>query len=98
MFLVMEYCSGGDLAAYIKRCKRVSEPVAHHLMRQLAAGLKEMWAHNLVHVRISCAGRCAGSAAALWLPQHTGHCRLMVEPCGLLLSPCRLIPCCSFTS
>jgi len=53
MYLVMEYCSGGDLAAFIKRCKRVSEPVAHHLMRQLAAGLKEMWAHNLVHVRLS---------------------------------------------
>ena len=52
MYLVMEYCSGGDLAAFIKRCKRVSEPVAHHLMRQLAAGLKEMWAHNLVHVRL----------------------------------------------
>ena len=59
MFLVMEYCSGGDLAAYIKRCKRVSEPVAHHLMRQLAAGLKEMWAHNLVHVRFLCQPRCS---------------------------------------
>ena len=52
MYLVMEYCSGGDLAAFIKRCKRVSEPVAHHLMRQVAAGLQEMWAHNLVHVRL----------------------------------------------
>jgi len=52
MYLIMEYCAGGDLASLIRRCKRLPEAAAHSLMRQLAAGLREMWAHNLVHVRI----------------------------------------------
>jgi hypothetical protein len=51
MYLVMEFCSGGDLAHYIRRYKRVSEATAHGLLSQLAAGLREMWAHNFVHVR-----------------------------------------------
>ncbi|KAL4427734.1 hypothetical protein ABPG75_001832 [Micractinium tetrahymenae] len=49
LFLVMEYCAGGDLAHFLRRVKRVPEAVARHLMRQLAAGLREMWAHHLVH-------------------------------------------------
>lgn len=35
IFLVLEYCDGGDLAAYIQRYGKVSEEVARHLMRQL---------------------------------------------------------------
>ena len=50
LYLVMEYCAGGDLAAYLARHKRVSEDTARYLMRQLAAGLKELWSHHLVHV------------------------------------------------
>jgi serine/threonine-protein kinase ULK2 len=50
MYLVMEFCAGGDLAHFIRRCKRVPEVTAHGLMLQLAAGLQEMWSHNLVHV------------------------------------------------
>lgn len=49
MYLVMEFCSGGDLAHYIRRCKRVSEATAQSILVQLAAGLREMWAHNFVH-------------------------------------------------
>lgn len=49
LFLVMEYCAGGDLAHFLRRVKRVPEAVARHFMRQLAAGLREMWAHHLVH-------------------------------------------------
>lgn len=37
--LVLEYCDGGDLTAYIRRCGRVPEAVARHFMRQLAARL-----------------------------------------------------------
>lgn len=50
MYLIMEFCAGGDLAHFIRRCKRVPEAIAHGLMLQLAAGLREMWSHNLVHV------------------------------------------------
>lgn len=35
IYLVLEYCGGGDLAAYIHRHGRVSEPIARHFMRQL---------------------------------------------------------------
>lgn len=51
LYLIMEYCAGGDLAHYIRAHKRVPEAVAQHFMQQLAAGLREMWAHHLVHVR-----------------------------------------------
>lgn len=53
MYLVMEYCSGGDLAKYIRRHKRIPETAARALLRQLSAGLKDLWARNLVHVRLS---------------------------------------------
>ncbi len=49
MFLVMEYCAGGDLSAYIRKSKRVSEATACALLQQLAAGLRAMWSHHLVH-------------------------------------------------
>ena len=46
----MEYCAGGDLAGYIRRCKRVPEVTACAVMRQLGAGLKELWSRHMVHV------------------------------------------------
>ena len=51
LYLVMEYCAGGDLAAYLRRHHRVSEETARGLMQQLAEGLKQLWNHHLVHVR-----------------------------------------------
>lgn len=35
IFLVLEYCDGGDLAAYLNQRGKVSEAVAKHFMRQL---------------------------------------------------------------
>ncbi|KAI7842712.1 hypothetical protein COHA_003643 [Chlorella ohadii] len=49
LYLVMEYCAGGDLAHLLRAVKRLPEAAAQHLMRQLAAGLRQMWAHHLVH-------------------------------------------------
>ena len=46
----MEYCSGGDLAGYIRRHKRTPEARARSLLQQLGAGLQLLWSHNLVHV------------------------------------------------
>ena len=51
IYLVMEFCAGGDLAAFIRQRRSVSEVEARALMAQLAAGLKELWSRNLVHVR-----------------------------------------------
>ncbi|CAI8607772.1 unnamed protein product [Vicia faba] len=49
IYLVLEYCGGGDLAAYIHRYGRVSESIAKHFMRQLAAGLQVLQEKNLIH-------------------------------------------------
>ncbi|XVF33067.1 hypothetical protein REPUB_Repub17cG0136500 [Reevesia pubescens] len=49
IFLVLEYCDGGDLAAYIHRHGKVSEEVARHFMRQLAAGLQVLQEKHLIH-------------------------------------------------
>ncbi|XP_050147030.1 serine/threonine-protein kinase ATG1a-like isoform X1 [Malus sylvestris] len=49
IFLVLEYCDGGDLADYIRRHGKVSETVARHFMRQLAAGLQVLQEKHLIH-------------------------------------------------
>lgn len=49
LYLVLEYCEGGDLADYIRRHRRVSEPVARHFMRNLAAGLQVLQDKHLIH-------------------------------------------------
>ncbi|KAH9317487.1 hypothetical protein KI387_019256, partial [Taxus chinensis] len=49
IYIVLEYCTGGDLAAYIQHHRRSSEAVARHFMRQLAAGLQVLHENNLIH-------------------------------------------------
>jgi len=49
LYLVMEYCTGGDLGQWLNRQGRVGEDVAQRWMQQLAAGMMEMWRHNVVH-------------------------------------------------
>lgn len=49
LYLVLEYCDGGDLADYLRRHRRVSEPVARHFMRNLAAGLLVLQEKHLIH-------------------------------------------------
>lgn len=49
IYLVLEYCAGGDLSAYIHRHGKVSEPVARHFLRQLASGLQVLQEKNLIH-------------------------------------------------
>lgn len=49
IYLVLEYCDGGDLAAYIHKHGKVSEAVARHFMRQLAAGLQVLQEKHLIH-------------------------------------------------
>ena len=53
LFLVMEFCSGGDMADYIRTHRRIPEATARDFIQQLAAGLKELWQSNFVHVRLS---------------------------------------------
>ena len=49
MYLVMEYCAGGDLSQRLRDSGRLSEKTARHILRQLRAGMQEMWKHHVVH-------------------------------------------------
>ncbi|GMH42822.1 hypothetical protein BSKO_10741 [Bryopsis sp. KO-2023] len=49
IYLVLEYCAGGDLSGYIRRSGRVPEAFARHCLKQLAAGMQELRRNNLVH-------------------------------------------------
>ena len=77
LFLVMEYCAGGDLSQFLRQNKAVSEATARSLLRQLAAGLREMWTRSLVHVRLwECRGQdgwCLGFLTMWYLrPKNDG--------------------------
>jgi serine/threonine protein kinase len=50
IYIVLEYCAGGDLGRYIRRYGRVSEATARYFLAQLAEGLKELRRHNVIHV------------------------------------------------
>ncbi|KAG6434352.1 hypothetical protein SASPL_105982 [Salvia splendens] len=50
IYIVLEYCKGGDLSMYIQqRQGKVSEATAKHFMQQLAKGLKILRDNNLIH-------------------------------------------------
>ncbi|KAL5209424.1 hypothetical protein ABZP36_005047 [Zizania latifolia] len=49
IYLVLEYCRGGDLHSYLQQHKRVSETVAKHFIQQLASGLQMLRESNVVH-------------------------------------------------
>lgn len=60
LYLVLEYCAGGDLGHYLRRYRQVSEATARYFLQQVAEGLKELRRHNVIHVR---GGPHTGSAA-----------------------------------
>ncbi|PKU80623.1 serine/threonine-protein kinase ATG1c isoform X1 [Dendrobium catenatum] len=49
VYLILEYCRGGDLARYIQKQGKVPEATAKHFMQQLASGLYVLRENNLVH-------------------------------------------------
>lgn len=55
MYLVLEYCAGGDLQHHMRRQPQQSgghlltENVARHFLRELAKGMQCLWQHNLIH-------------------------------------------------
>jgi serine/threonine-protein kinase ULK/ATG1 len=50
LYLVLEFCSGGDLGHYLRRYRQVSEATARYFLQQVAEGLKELRRHNIIHV------------------------------------------------
>ncbi|XP_057970573.1 serine/threonine-protein kinase ATG1t isoform X2 [Malania oleifera] len=49
IFLVLELCSGGDLASYIQHNGRVQEWIAKRFMQQIGAGLEVLHSHHIIH-------------------------------------------------
>ncbi|KAL6649108.1 hypothetical protein ACP70R_013332 [Stipagrostis hirtigluma subsp. patula] len=49
LYLVLEYCNGGDLDAFLRKHGRLPEATAKDLMRQLAEGLKVLRGRKIVH-------------------------------------------------
>ena len=49
IYLVLEYCAGGDLSKFVKRRGALGEAAVQHFMRQLAAGLQHIRTFNLMH-------------------------------------------------
>ena len=50
IYLILEYCSGGDLSTYIRRYKRLPEKVARKFLRQLALALEYIRERNISHM------------------------------------------------
>ncbi|XP_024515761.1 serine/threonine-protein kinase ATG1c [Selaginella moellendorffii] len=49
IYLILEYCAGGDLAGYIHRHGKVGESAARNIMQQLGSGLQVLRKNNLIH-------------------------------------------------
>lgn len=50
IFLILEYCSGGDLSSYIKRYRRLPEKISRKFLRQLALALLYLREKNVSHM------------------------------------------------
>ncbi|KDP26118.1 hypothetical protein JCGZ_22219 [Jatropha curcas] len=49
IFLVLEFCTGGNLAYYIQRHGKVKQDIARRFMQQLGAGLEILHSHHIIH-------------------------------------------------
>lgn len=49
IYLVFEFCCGGNLASFIKHTGRVQEHIARRFMQQLGAGLEVLHSHHMIH-------------------------------------------------
>lgn len=49
IFLVLEFCAGGNLASFIQQNGRVQEQIARKFTQQLGAALEVLHAHHIIH-------------------------------------------------
>ena len=50
IYIITEYCGGGDLSHYIKRHKKLSEKICQRFLQQLGAALKFLRSKNIAHM------------------------------------------------
>jgi len=49
IYLVLDYCAGGDLSRYIRKKGRIPEPIALKFLDQIAEGLLFLKEKNFIH-------------------------------------------------
>ncbi|XP_022632402.1 serine/threonine-protein kinase ATG1t isoform X4 [Vigna radiata var. radiata] len=49
LYLVLEFCAGGNLASYIRSHGRVQQQTARKFMHQLGSGLRVLHSHGIIH-------------------------------------------------
>ena len=50
IFLVLEYCSGGDLSTFLRKYVRLPERIARKFLRQLSLALQFIHSQNIAHM------------------------------------------------
>ena len=50
VFLVLEYCSGGDLSMFLRKYEKLPERIARKFLRQLALALQFIHSENIAHM------------------------------------------------
>ncbi|XP_011504598.1 PREDICTED: serine/threonine-protein kinase ULK3 isoform X1 [Ceratosolen solmsi marchali] len=50
IYIVMEYCNGGDLSNFIKRKNQLDENICRKFLQQLALAMKYLRDHNVCHM------------------------------------------------
>ncbi|BFY97177.1 hypothetical protein BsWGS_00217 [Bradybaena similaris] len=50
IYLIMEYCSGGDLSRFIRSKRALPEHVVKRFLQQIALAMKFLWDHNVAHM------------------------------------------------
>lgn len=50
IYIIMEWCGGGDLSGFIKKRRCLPEPVCRRFLQQLSAALKYLRSHNVCHM------------------------------------------------
>ncbi|CAH8561216.1 unnamed protein product [Heterobilharzia americana] len=50
VYIIMEYCGGGDLSRFLKQKRRLDELLVQHFLQQLALALQYLKSKNIVHM------------------------------------------------
>lgn len=50
IYLILEWCSGGDLSRFIRSCRILPERVARHCLQQIACALQFLHERNISHL------------------------------------------------